>query len=101
MESSQSFGETIENGRIRTLKIAYHSLIFCIYSILRSKGNPKMHPRHSGVHSYGAYPLKLAKHKLRLKHSIIENTIYDWNLSNHRIFCPTLIPSPGLGTVPA
>jgi len=52
MESLKSCGETMENGRIPTLKIAYHSLKFFIYNILRSIANRKTHPMHSGVHSY-------------------------------------------------
>jgi hypothetical protein len=36
-----SCGETMENRRIPTPKIAYHSLKFCIYCILRSIKNRK------------------------------------------------------------
>ena len=93
MESLKSCGETMENRRIPTPKIAYHSLKFCIYSILRSIKNRKTNLKHSVTDLYGECLLKLAKHINATKHSRIMNTSHDWNFSNLGASAPLLSPT--------
>ena len=82
MGSLKSYRETIENRRIPTPKIAYHSLKFCIYSILRSIKNRKTNPMH--CHEFiRRMPPKISKaYKYAMKHSRMKNTSHDWNFSN-------------------
>ena len=91
----------LQNGSIPTLKIAYNSLKFYIYSILRSIKNRNTHLMQSVTDLYGTCLLKLAKHINAMKHSRIKNTSHDLNFSNLVSFCPTLVPLPGPSTVPA
>ena len=98
MESLKSCGETMENRRIPTPKIAYHSLKFCIYSILRSIKNRKTNPMHSVTDLYGECLLRLAKHINAMKELRILVMI---GISRTLEPLPHSCPPPGLSTVPA